>query len=136
MNHQWTINLHDGYPPLHVLLPEEYIPPSLPTLCNLKLTMFHFDVDLLHSTTEPQHDLPCLASPEGEMASSFSWTSLFKSPTSRTLCCGDHTLAKLDQVKLLCETDFCITKSIPLCDPVVHTGTIFLLTSKTLPHKQ
>ena len=29
MNYQWTINLHDGYPPLQVLLPEEYIPPSL-----------------------------------------------------------------------------------------------------------
>ena len=43
-------------PPLHVLLPEEYIPPSLPTLCNLKSTMFHFGVDLLHSTTEPQHE--------------------------------------------------------------------------------
>ena len=35
----------------------------------------------------------------------------------------------------LYQTDFFITKSIPLCDPVVHTGTIFLLTSKTLPHK-
>ena len=70
MNHQWTINLHDGYPPLHVLLPEEYIPPSLPTLCNLKSTMFHFGIDLLHSTTKPQHDLPSLASPKGEMASS------------------------------------------------------------------
>ena len=75
MNHQWTINLHDGYPPLHVLLPEEYIPPSIPTLCNLKSTMFHFGVDLLYSTTRPQHDLPSLASPEEEMASSFSWTS-------------------------------------------------------------
>ena len=79
MNHQWTINLHDGYPPLHIPLPEEYIPPSLPTLCNLKSTMFHFGVDLLYSTTEP--DLPSLASPKGEMASSFSWTSFFKSPT-------------------------------------------------------
>ena len=58
-----------------------------------------------------------------------------KSPTASTLCFGDPTLAKLNQVKLLCETDFCITKSIPLCDPVVHTGTKFLLTSKTLPHK-
>ena len=28
MIHQWTINLHDRYPPLHVLLPEEYISPS------------------------------------------------------------------------------------------------------------
>ena len=41
MNYQWTINLHDGYPPLHVLMPEEYIPPSLHTLCNQKPTMFH-----------------------------------------------------------------------------------------------
>ena len=48
---------------------------------------------------------------------------------------GDPTLAKLDQVKLLCETKFCSTKYILLYDPVVHTGTTFLLTSKTLPHK-
>ena len=111
MNHQWTINLHDGYPPLHVLVPEEYIPPSLPTLCNLKSTMFQFGVDLLNSTREPPHDLPSLASSKGEMASSFSWTSIFKSPTSSTLCFGDSTLAKLNQVKLLHETEFCITKS-------------------------
>ena len=72
----------------------EYIPPSLPTLYNLKSTMFHFGVDLLHSTTE--HDLPSLASPKGEMERFFSWTNLFKSPTS----IGDPALAKLDQVKL------------------------------------
>ena len=41
---------------------------------NLKSTMFHFGVDLLYSTKRPQHDLPSLASPEEEMASSFSWT--------------------------------------------------------------
>ena len=41
MNYQLTINLHDGYPLLHILPPEEYIPPSLDTLCNLKPTMFH-----------------------------------------------------------------------------------------------
>ena len=75
MNHLWTIKLHDGYRPLHVLLPEEYTPPSIPTLSNLKPTMFHSGVDFLYSTTEPQHDLPSLASPKGEMASSFSWTS-------------------------------------------------------------
>ena len=80
MNHQWIINLHDGFPPFHVLLPEEYIPPSLPTLCNLKSTIFHFGVDLLCSTTEPQHDLPSLGSQKGERASSFSWTSFFKVP--------------------------------------------------------
>ena len=94
MNHQWTINLHDGYPPFHVLLPEEYIPPSLPTLCNLKSTMFHFGADLLYSTTEPQHDLPSLGSPKEEMACSFSWTSFFKSHTSSILCFGDSTLAR------------------------------------------
>ena len=73
--------------------------------------MFYFDVDFLHSTMEPQHDLPSVASAEGEMASSFSWTGFFKSPTSSTLSFGDSTLAKLNQVKLLCETEFCITKS-------------------------
>ena len=31
--------------------------------------MSHSDVDFLYSTTEPQHDLPGLASPKGEMAS-------------------------------------------------------------------
>ena len=61
------------------------------------------------------------------MASSFSWTSLVKSPTSSTLCFGDPTL---DQVKLLCETELYITKYILLCDPVVHTGAALLLTSK------
>ena len=111
MNHQWTINLHDGYPPLHVLVPEEYIPPSLPNLCNLKPTMFHFGVHLLYSPTRPQHDLPSLTSPKEGMESSFSWTSFFKSPTSSTLCFGEPALAKLNQVKLLCETEFCITKS-------------------------
>ena len=37
MNHKWTINLHEGYPTLNVLLPVEYIPPTIPTLCNPKL---------------------------------------------------------------------------------------------------
>ena len=39
MNYQWTINLHDGYPPLQILMPEEYIPPSLHNLCIFKPTM-------------------------------------------------------------------------------------------------
>ena len=72
--------------------------------------MFHFGVDLLHSTIDPQHILPSLASPKGEMASSFSSTSFYNSPTSITLCIGEPTLAKLNQVKLLCETEFCITQ--------------------------
>ena len=67
MNHQWTINLHDGYPPLHVLLPEESIPPSLPTLCNLLSTMFHFGDDYHCPTKQTLHDLPSLASPKGEI---------------------------------------------------------------------
>ena len=45
MNYQWTINLHDGYPPLQILLPEEYIPPSFHNFCNLKPTMFHLGDD-------------------------------------------------------------------------------------------
>ena len=50
MNYQWTINLHDGYPPLQVLLPEEYISPSLHNFCNLKPTMFHLGHDNLCHT--------------------------------------------------------------------------------------
>ena len=47
-------------------------------------------------------DPSSLAPPKGEMESSFSWTYLFKSPTSSTLCFGEPTLRKLTQVKLLC----------------------------------
>ena len=47
-------------------------------------------------------DLSSLVPPKGEMESSFSWSYLFKSPTSSTLCFGEHTLRKLTQVKLLC----------------------------------
>ena len=81
-------------------------------------------------------DLSSLASPKGEMESSFSWTYLFKSPTSSTLCFSKPTVRKLNQVKLFCnpisstlcdftlgklsqETEFHITKHTPL----VHTGT-------------
>ena len=46
-------------------------------------------------------DPSSLAPPKGEMESSFSWTYLFKSPTSGTLCFGEPTLRKLTQVKLL-----------------------------------
>ena len=58
MNYQWTINLHDRYPPLQVLMPEEYIPPSLHTLCNLKATMFHLGDDHLcpHKFLLPPED--------------------------------------------------------------------------------
>ena len=49
-----------------------------------------------------QHSLSSLAPPKGEMKSSFSWTSLFKSRTSSTLCFGEATLGKLNKVKLLC----------------------------------
>ena len=83
-------------------------------------------------------DLSSLAPPKGEMESSFSWTYLFKSPTPSTLCFGEPTLRKLNQVELLCnpisrtlcdftlgkinqETEFYITKRTPL----VHTGTLF-----------
>ena len=89
-----------------------------------------------------KHNLSSIASPKGEMKSSFSWTSLFKSPTSSTLCFGEPTLGKLNQVKLLCspisstlcdptlaklnqDTEFCILIHIPLCDSDVHTETTF-----------
>ena len=45
-------------------------------------------------------DPSSLAPPKGEMESSFSWTYLFKNPTSSTLCFGEPTLKKLNQVKL------------------------------------
>ena len=87
-----------------------------------------------------KHNPSSLASPKGEMKSSFSWTNFFKSPTSSTLCFGEPTLRKLNQVKFLCnptsytlcdptlgklnqETKSCITKHIPLCDYAAHTGT-------------
>ena len=83
-------------------------------------------------------DPSSLAPPKGEMESSFSWTYLFKNPTSSTLCFGEPTLRKLNQVKLLCnprssplrdftlgklnqETGFYITNHTPF----VHTGTPF-----------
>ena len=65
MNHQWTINLHDGYPPLHVLLQEEYIPPSLPIFCNLLSTMFHFGDDYLCPTKAPYMTLQVLLHQKG-----------------------------------------------------------------------
>ena len=75
-------------------------------------------------------DLSSLVPPKGEMESSFSWTYPFKSPTSSTLCFGEPTLRKLNQVKLICnhisstlcdftlekfnqETEFYITKHMP-----------------------
>ena len=127
MNYKWTINLHDGYPLFQVMTSEGKIPPSLHIL---------------------KHDLSSLAPPKGEMKSSFSWTSLFKSPTSSTICFGEPTLRKLNQVKLLCslssstlwdptlaklnqEIKLCITKHIPLCDSSVHTGTPFSVPSSS-----
>ena len=127
MNYKWTINLHDGYPLFQVMKSEGYI------------TLF------LHIL---KHDLSNLAAPKGEIKSSFSWTSLFKSPTSSTLCFGEPTLGKLNQVKLLCsisssslwhptlaksnqETELCITKHIPLFDSSVHTGTPFSVPSSS-----
>ena len=83
-------------------------------------------------------DLSSIVPPKGEMESSFSWTYFFECPTSSTLCFGEPTLRKLNQVKLLCnptsstlcdftlgklnqETEFYITNHTPL----VHTGTPF-----------
>ena len=114
MNYKWTTNLHDGYTLLQVMKSVGYITPSI-----------HI----------PKHDLSSLAPPKGEIKSSFS-------STLSTLCFGEPTPGKLNQVKLLCgissrtlwdhtlsksnqETELCITKHIPLCDSSVHTGTTF-----------
>ena len=52
-----------------------------------------------------KHNLSSPAPPKGEMKSSFTWTSFFKSPTSSTLCFGEPTLGKLHKVMLLCTHD-------------------------------
>ena len=121
MNYKWTINLYDGYPLFQVMKPEGYISPSLHIL---------------------KHDLSSLSPPQGEMKSSFSWTSLFKSPTSSSLCFGEPILGKLCSIsssilwdptlgKLNQEVKLCITKHIPLCDSSVHTGTLFSVPSSS-----
>ena len=81
--------LTSPYPPnpaghVKVLLPEECIPTSIPTICNLKSTLFPFGVDSLSSTIEMRPDLPSLASPKGDMESPFRWTNFVKSPTPST----------------------------------------------------
>ena len=53
-------------------------------------------------------DLSILIPPKGEMESSFSWTSPFKSPTSSTSCFGEPTLGKLNQ-----KTDFYMPTHMP-----------------------
>ena len=50
MNYKWTINLHDGHPLFQVMKPEGYIPPSLHTLSNHKLTMFHLGDEYLSTS--------------------------------------------------------------------------------------
>ena len=76
-------------------------------------------------------DPSSLAPPKREMESSFSWTYLFKSSTSSTLCFGEPTLRKLNQVKLLCNPtsstlcDFTLGKLNRETGFLVHTGTPF-----------
>ena len=89
-----------------------------------------------------KHNLSSLAPPKEETKSSFSWTSLFNSPTSSTLCFGEPTLGKLCSLssstlwdptfaKLNQKIKLCITKHIPLCDSSVHTGTPFSVPSSS-----
>ena len=92
MSHQWTIRLHDGYPPFCTLIPGESIPTSIPTLCNLPFGMFSSGIDYTHLTRESNPDAPSLDSPKGEMASCFSLSCPFQCPTSRTLCLDESTL--------------------------------------------
>ena len=93
-------------------------------------------------------DLSSLVPPKREMESSFSWTYLFKSPTSSTLCFGEPTLTKLTQVKLLCnpvsgslygftlgkhnqETEFHITKHTPIVNRVSDCQSSLVTTSSS-----
>ena len=117
--------------PLNVLIPVEYIPPSIPTLCDPKYTKFHLGFASHSFTEEPQHDFTSLASPKGERESPFSWNSFLKSPRSSTLYFGEPTLAKLNQeptlakinqVKLLYETESYITKSSSIWYTQQHIG--------------
>ena len=93
--------------------------------------MLHFGVVSHSFTKEPQHDFISLASPKGEMESPFSWNSFLKSPRSITLCFGEPTLAKpnqeptlvkINQVKLLCETESYITRSSSIWYTLQHIG--------------
>ena len=133
MNYQQTINLNDGYSILQGLPPEEYIPPSIPTLCNPKYTMVQFGVDSHSLTKEPQHEFTSTASPKKEIESPFCWNSFLKIPSSSTLCFGEPILAELNHEptlgKLNQETEFCITIHIICGDSVVHTGTTFSVPS-------
>ena len=124
-----------------------YEPPSVPE-SGAPVTFNTYDGWIGHNNLAKthKHDLSSLGPPKGEMKSSFSWSSLLKSPTSSTLCFGEPTLGKLNQVKLLCspssstlwgptlaklnqEIKLCITKHIPLCDSSVHIGTPFSVPS-------
>ena len=68
------------------------------------------------------------------MTSSFSWTGFFKSPTSNTLCFGDPTVAKLNQVisMSMCETVLC-TKSASK-PPNTKTGVCMYLQEEPSIH--
>ena len=131
------------YEPTSVLTADD---PGTCAPCAKRNSLSHIDgwERFKNLAKRDKHDLSCLASPKGEMKSSFSWTSLFKSHTSSTLCFGEPTLGKLLQVKLLCsptsstlchptivklnqETELCITNYIPLWDSDVHTRTTFSL---------
>ena len=73
MNSQWIIHLNDGYP----------------LLC---LVCFTLVLTTFTPPKNPNMILSSLAPPNREMASSFSYTSIFKSPTPRALYLGDPTL--------------------------------------------
>ena len=91
----------------------EYIPPSFIHLCNLLFAMFHFGDDYIHPTKDPNMIFQVYLHPKGKLTSSFTWTSLFRSPTQRSLCLGDCTLSRINQFisVSMCERVFCATKS-------------------------
>ena len=83
-------------------------------------------------------DLSSLVPPRVAMESSFSWTYPFKSPISSTLCFGEPTLRKLNQVKLMCSRisskicDIALEKLNQETGFVVHTGTPFSMQKSSL----
>ena len=73
MKYQWTINLHDGYPLVQGMQPEQYIPPTPHTFSNHKPTVFHLGDDYLCTTKilQPPEDngenLEAVANEESEI---------------------------------------------------------------------
>ena len=90
---------------------KSYEPPSvLKAGAPVTLTTYAGWIGHNYLEKSHKHNLSSLVPPKGEMKSSFSWTSLFKRPTSSTLCFGEPILGKL-----------CSLSSSTLWDPTLAT---------------